>query len=341
MRKKIKFLSYQSNNTNNIITNNGITNDRITNNIITNNNDNSYNDFNIKLKKPIHTLKNHTHFILCLTILKDGRLVSGSSDKSIIIYNKKTFKPDLIIKEHNYAVSHIIQLSSGVLASCSLDKTIKLYNKNNYEIIQTLKYHKNAVNNIIELENKNLVSCSNDESIIFYYKVSNRIYLNYFEISTNGWCFSIIQTKANEICYSEYNNDTICFYDFFSKEVNSSLSNINKINDSVGSLILIRKDLLLIPGYNEMTIIDINKYEIIRVINVPDSDWIYGICLINQNKLLTGDSLKTIKQWEIVGDNLILISTKKYTHKECINVLLKIGDGHIASGSTDNEIKIW
>ncbi len=41
-----------------------------------------YNDFNIKLRNPIHKLKNHTNAIYCLTKLKDGRFISGSADNS-------------------------------------------------------------------------------------------------------------------------------------------------------------------------------------------------------------------------------------------------------------------
>ena len=84
-----------------------------------------YNDFNIKLRDPIHKLNNHASSIYCLTTLKDGRLVSGSCDSSIIIYNKETFKPDLTIKEHNDSVNCITTLSSGILASCSSDKKFK------------------------------------------------------------------------------------------------------------------------------------------------------------------------------------------------------------------------
>ena len=61
---------------------------------------NKYNNFDIKLKEPIHILNNHIDSVNCLSILKDGRLVSGSDDKSIIIYNKETYQPDLTIKEY-------------------------------------------------------------------------------------------------------------------------------------------------------------------------------------------------------------------------------------------------
>ena len=115
--------------------------------------ENNFN-FDIKLKEPINIIINHIEYVYCLTILKDGRLVSGSYDNSIIIYNKETYKPDLIIKEHKDPIFCITTLNSGILASCSADKTIKLYyiKDHEYNILQTLNYHKDYVFKIIELE---------------------------------------------------------------------------------------------------------------------------------------------------------------------------------------------
>ena len=48
-----------------------------------------YDDFKITLKNPIHELNHHKWPVYCLTLMSDGRLVSGSDDHSIIIYNKK------------------------------------------------------------------------------------------------------------------------------------------------------------------------------------------------------------------------------------------------------------
>ena len=306
------------------------------------NNNNIYNNFDIKLKEPIHKLNNHTNAVYCLTLLNDGRLVSGSYDKSIIIYNKKTYQPDLIIKEHTNSVNCITQLSSGILASCSYDNTIKLFNinNNNYNILQTLNLHTDSVYKIIELKNKKLVSCSYDKSIIFYYK-DNNIYTKDYNISTNGSCSSVIQTKDNEICYSESNNNAICFFDLQERKIKSTLNNISKYNSFREWFIMINKDLLLIPGENKISIINVNKYNLVRIIDVADSSWICGVCMLNNNMILTGDYNEIIRQWRIEEDNLILISKKEKTHDEDINYLLNIGDGHIASASDDCTIKIW
>jgi WD40 repeat protein len=127
-----------------------------------------YNNYKIEVKNPIYTLNNHSNNVLCLAVIKDGRLVSGARDYKIIIYNKTTYHPDLIIKEHNGAICCICPLNSGILASCSEDRSIKLFNieGNKYTILQILNYHKDTVYKIINFDNNNLISCSKDSSII-------------------------------------------------------------------------------------------------------------------------------------------------------------------------------
>ena len=305
-------------------------------------NDNIYDDYKIENKNPIYKLTNHSKSIYCLCLLYDGRLVSGSSDNSIIIYNKNTYQPDLIIKEHSECISCIISLSSGELVSCSGDKTIKIYNikGTRYQLIQTLNYHKNFVNKIIELKNKSLVSCSDDSSIIFYRKDNNE-YKKDYQISTNGLCSSITQIKDNEICYSEINNSALGFYDILERKIKSKILHISKNNNCIECFTMINKDLLLIPGQNQLSIININEYKLIRKIDVPNSNWIAGICFLNKNMILTGDYSETLRQWKIEGDNLILISKKEQKHNDYIFALLNMGNGFIASGSRFNIINIW
>jgi len=300
-----------------------------------------YGDYKIENKNPIHKLTNHTSYVNCLCILNDGRLVSGSSDNSIIIYNKKTYQPDIIIQEHKGSVYCITQLSSGILASCSNDNTIKLFNikENKYEILQTLNYHTSYVYKIIELKNKNLVSCSDNSSIIFYIKDNNE-YKKDYQIQTDGGCYSIIQTKDNELCYSE-SISKICFYDLFERKIISSIKDISKSNGELERFVMIKKDLLLILGYHQISIINTNQHNLVRKIEVPGSFWIRGVCMLNKNMLLTGDASYTLRQWKIEGDNLILVSKKEKAHDSSINFLLNMGNGFIASGSGDYTIKIW
>ena len=104
---------------------------------------------------------------------------------------------------------------------------------------------------------------------------------------------------------------------------------------------MIKKDLLLIPGKDQISIINTDKYKLVQIIKVPGSNSICGICMLNENMILTGGAAKIIKRWKIEGDNLIMVSKKEKAHDNDINVLLNIGNGLIASGSDDHSIKIW
>ena len=304
--------------------------------------DNLYNNFTINKKEPIQRLYFHTGIVNYLTLLNDGRLVSCSDDKNIIIYNKSTYKPDLMIKEHNNFVSYITKLSSGLLASSSGDKTIKLFNinGNNYEIFQILNYHKDFVFKIKELKNNKLVSISKDKSILIYFK-DNFKYQKDYRIETKGIISSITQTKENEICYLEtFNKSHIYFFDLIDKKIKKTISNISCNKNFFRTFDMITKDLLVVGGENKISIININIYQLIRIIEVCNSN-IFGFCSLNENAFLIGDDNGVIMQWKIEGNNLILISKKEKAHDSNIYSLIKLGDGNIATCSRDKSIRIW
>ena len=86
----------------------------------------------------------------------------------------------------------------------------------------------------------------------------------------------------------------------------------------------------MISGENKISIININYYEIIREIEVPNSGWIHGVCMLNKNILFTGDEKGIIREWKIEEYNLILISKKENVYKSSILTFLNIGNVHIS-----------
>ena len=100
------------------------------------------------------------------------------------------------------------------------------------------------------------------------------------------------------------------------------------------------KELLFISGRDKISLVNINEHKIVRVIEVPGANYIFGVCKINQNMVLAGGK-NNLFQWDIRDDNLILFSKKENAHNSYINVLCNLGDGHIASGCEDSTIKIW
>ena len=79
---------------------------------------------------------------------------------------------------------------------------------------------------------------------------------------------------------------------------------------------MISKNLLFISGQNNISIININYYELIREIKMPNSGWIFRACMLNKNILFTGYGEGIIREWKIEKDNLILISKKENAHNK-------------------------
>ena len=104
---------------------------------------------------------------------------------------------------------------------------------------------------------------------------------------------------------------------------------------------MISKDLLLITGYNKISVINVNSYNLIRTINSSNSSWINAACILNKDMILTTDENKRIVVWKIRGDNLKLISIKEDAHDERIYTLSTLGNGLVLSGGDDCSIKIW
>ena len=104
---------------------------------------------------------------------------------------------------------------------------------------------------------------------------------------------------------------------------------------------MLSKHLLLISGKNKLSIVNVNSYELIRVINVSNSGHISVACMLNKNMILTGDENKRIIQWKFEDNNLKLFAKKENAHNDKIFTLSKIENGTILSGSRDKLVKIW
>ena len=291
--------------------------------------------FKTSKKKLCH----HKDIVYCLTLLNDGRLVSGSDDNSIIIYNKVTFKFDLEIKEHKLWINYLTTLKNGLLVSCSADKTIKLFDikEKEYKLINSLDFHLDSVNQIIELTNNSLVSCSDDKTIIFYIK-ENEKYNKDYSITTSDWVKNIIQTKQNEIAYSTYNERKLYFFDLNEKK---NIALIEDIICSHKSLFKISEELLLVPGLNMIHIINLNLYLKVNSIDIKASGMIYGVCMLNSNMFITSNEFGKIDICKIDKDNNIKLVYEDQIHEKTIFVVLKLKNGHFATASEDNTIKIW
>jgi len=251
------------------------------------------------------TIKEHSVYIMYLTQLKNGYLISLGADAYINIYN--------------------------------------LLENNKYLVIQKIKAHQARIHKLREFDDGRFMTCSDDCTIKFFFKNDNKNeYLEDYTFKDDIYIDDILRTKEGEIVYSGYNSASyIRFYDLKSRKKIDSASVTTCYNGLSDFLYKLSETYLLVGASNSILIFDINQHRQIREIKQDNSSCFTSFLKIDEYTLLSSDCTGKIRQWIIDDDNLILKSTKENAHNGQIRMIRKNQDGLIITCSDDSTIKIW
>ena len=283
----------------------------------------------------VKTIKPHTSYISNIISLQDNKIATSSLDYYIKIFNKDTWEEIISIKENSY-VDWIEQIKDGTLISCPRDKTIRFYeiNDKSYKNINTIQDNASAWK-MKELENGKLISTMSDSNIKIWMKKNNTIECK-FVLNNGGESYDILEIKNNEIVALSGNN--LNFYDLDKRDKIYSLSGFESFYLNPGrKFCKVNDKILLVSGNNNLFLVDIQSYQMIKKIIC---NLIITLYKISDNLVLSGQSNGDIKQWECNGKDIKLYSYKNKAHQGNIMGILKINN-FIISGSSEGEMKFW
>ena len=263
--------------------------------------------YNKETFKSEMTIKEHSEYIMYLTQLKSGYLISLGHDAYINIYN--------------------------------------LLENNKYLVMQKIKAHQARIHKLREFDDDRFMTCSDDCTIKFFFKNKNKNeYLEDYTFKDDIYIVDILRTKEGEIAYSGYNNNGtsfVRFYDLKSRKKIDSSSVTTFYNGLSDFLYKLSETYLLVGASNSILIFDVNQHRQIREIKQDNSNCFTSFVKIDASTLLSSDCTGKIRQWIIDDDNLILKSTKENAHGSQIRMIRKNQDGLIITCSDDATIKIW
>ena len=327
------------------------------------------NNFHIIENNPLNKIYKNTIFIYdlnlistiltneeiwCSIILKDGRIMTGNRDHSVKVYNSVFFNKEFEINIFNSIIYYITQLSNNIIIVCTFDSSltlIKLKNNKEYDIIDTLKHtHDEGVFKVIEMNNKNdLISCSYDKKIKIWQKNVFNKYMNIYTFTNNFPVMSVFKINNNEfisICRPPEINQNDFSLNFYNYNENKKINSINNLILSASKYAQnIKNNLLYIGGLEAVYIINIEKYELIKTIDIiEDNCWITNLLILENNNILTSDYNGNIKliEKDYKDDNSYTIKNiKKNAHDDWIFPLILLKKNIILTASFDHKIKIW
>ena len=286
-------------------------------------------------------LKEHTHWINLIVILKSQpkhNLISASADGLIIVYdNYPNYKPTLKIKLFGESgVTYLLELNNGSIIACSfgaIRQILLTYNETNnefiYEIINYYAICTSYISKCIELKNENLVFISQQNNIFILEKEKKKdndnknkiidMFINKSPINLLKYeiCINILELKDNLIISGSITDPK---YNLVEK--NSNKININCINFYDNNFKTIKKIKKIYCTKSQNNIVKINdKYVIVGVeICVNELNWNNnkGIAIINYNNFEiisfyeTSNQISSILYYE---NNLYIGDIKGYVEK--------------------------
>jgi len=120
---------------------------------------------NVMRLRCIHTLSGHTGHVSCVSVLPDGRIVSGSNDCTLRIWDASSGRCINTLSGHTNVVNCVSVLPDGRIVSGSNDCTLRIWDASSGRCINTLSGHTNVVNCVSVLPDGRIVSGSNDYTL--------------------------------------------------------------------------------------------------------------------------------------------------------------------------------
>jgi len=116
----------------------------------------------------IKILEGHFTNVICMTILKNGNILSGSYDHTAKIWNKKFDNPSFTLSGHEFTVYNVCECKNGNILTASGDGSIKLWDLNKKRCLMTFIGHDDYVVSMLVTKNNEFVSGSYDGAAIIW-----------------------------------------------------------------------------------------------------------------------------------------------------------------------------
>jgi len=140
----------------------------------------------------LKTLSGHGGMVNCLTVLLDGRLVSGSADENIMVWDVESGERLALLKGQanlpgirqywNTHTVHCVESLPGegpegqaAVASGASDKTVRLWDPDSGNFLRSLCGHVGAVLSLARLPQRRLASGSEDKLVIVWDLASRQV----------------------------------------------------------------------------------------------------------------------------------------------------------------------
>jgi len=283
----------------------------------------------------------HSSGVWSLAISGSSLLISGHWDGTIQIRNQTSLVLLQTLEEHKSYVTSIILLNNGNLASGSNDRSIMIWQKLNetsFELIKILKGHTDDVFSLAVLPNNIFASASYDKTIKIWDQTSFECIYN---LNGHTDFVNSLVVVRNEYLISISNDQSIIFWDILN---NFTRLTTTKTAENFYSIALFSNDIFITGSWaGSIQMFDIKpQINYFTKLTQAVGD-ITSFIFYQKSYLISGHSNGMVKIFMFIDFSFVLNKNFK-AHNSDVTCLenIKINEyNFFATGSSDNQIKIW
>lgn len=281
----------------------------------------------------ISKLTEHTGTIYSMTNLSNGTFSTASADGTIIIWDTNLLKYNVSIKAHTQSVNTIIE-HNQTLITCSNDCSIKIWSNTNFDLIHKILLNQPVIS-IFSLSSDLIVSFSGDELKVW----SMKDYVCTFTCKTPDTTL-VSHIEGNLFAAGKEDNSIFVFDIFNSNNLNKAITLVGN-TDNVSAITSFGEGMICSGSYDgNIMLWDLNKKKKEYEIKQAHDYVIHVIILLKDNvSFASASNDKKIKIWDIITKQCNICIQD--SHESSIRSMIQLINGKIASGSSDETVKIW
>jgi hypothetical protein len=271
----------------------------------------------------------HTHWVLALAVLPNGKLASGSRDNTIIIWDIATQRCESILPGHDFGVYSLAVLSHGKLASGSYDDTIRIWNVSSQQCEVVLRGHHDCVCALVQLPNGMLVSGSWDQTVRVWDLMTQECK---FKLQGHDDAVCALVVLSHNKLASGSDDKTIRIWDLNTQQCNVILTGHT---DYVLAIVLLAGGRLASGSKdNDIRVWNLLTQQCELTLTGPSGVW--SLTSLPNSRLACGCTDGSVRVWNLVtGQCEVAI----HGHTSCVNCLAVVSMDTIVSGSDEKSIR--
>jgi len=278
-----------------------------------------------------------------LTATTSKRLAAGAGGDHANLNSPPLFdsKSSLIFrKPHEFEVHALVELKDGTFVSCSFDTIAKRWSTTNniLRVVNTYKGHKDSVECAVERYGNTLITGSRDGTLRLWNTSSGDV-LDKISVESEVW--SMLKTRNDLSLICGLKNGWIQVRRLSDLELVSSFEiHAGTAPQSWIKCICELKDGTFVSGAadNKLKRWDSKGGNVLQTFT-GHSAAINKVISLKSNLIVSASGDKSIKIWSVSsGDCLHTLNSQ---HTDYVYGLVKLKNGHFASGSKDKTIVVW